>query len=248
MSGADEGIAGCPEPLVGPRITRPVMTQRWEDVVFVHWACAPDLVQRLLPPGVEVDLVDGAAQVALVPFRMRNLALPGGRRLPFGTFPEVNVRTYVRSGSRRGVWFFSLDIDRIAPTAVARVAYGLPYCFGRVDHVRVQDLVSTRVERRWPRTRGGGTAEMAVRTGAPISSDDPFARFVTARWGLISARRSGRLDWAPVEHPPWPLHQGELLHLDERLVAAAGLPAPEGAPHVMWSPGVEVRVGRPTRV
>jgi uncharacterized protein YqjF (DUF2071 family) len=234
--------------LVGPVLDRPVMSQRWDDVVFLHWRYDPAEVQRLLPAGVEVDVFDGAAWVALVPFRMLDLALPGGRRLPFGTFPEVNVRTYVRSRSRRGVWFFSLDIDRVAPTAVARAVYRLPYCVGRVDHVRVHDLVSTRVERRWPAGERPITAELTVRTGDPLDAADPLARFLTARWGLISARPGGRPRWAPVEHPVWPLHDAELVHLEERLVTAAGLTEPEGEPHVMWSPGVDVRVGRPVRV
>ena len=52
----------------------------------------------------------------------------------------------------------------------------------------------------------------------------------------------------PVDHPAWPLRHAEVLHLDDRLVAAAGLPQPEGEPRVRWSPGVDVRIGRPTRV
>jgi uncharacterized protein YqjF (DUF2071 family) len=41
------------------------------------------------------------------------------------------------------------------------------------------------------------------------------------------------------------LHSAELLHLDDTLVTAAGLPSPVGDPVVMWSPGVDVRVGLP---
>lgn len=40
-------------------ITRRVMVQRWTDVVFLHWADDPEVVQRLLPAGVAVDLFDG---------------------------------------------------------------------------------------------------------------------------------------------------------------------------------------------
>ena len=54
--------------------------------------------------------------------------------------------------------------------------------------------------------------------------------------------------WAEVEHEPWPLHRAELLACDETLVAAAGLPAPDGEPLVLWSPGVHVRIARPRRV
>ena len=48
----------------------------------------------------------------------------------------------------------------------------------------------------------------------------------------------------PVDHEPWPVHRATLLDLDDELVAAAGLTV-EGAPHVLWSPGVHVRIGRP---
>ena len=94
------------EPLsVSPpvRVERPVMVQQWVDVVFIHWPLPPDRVQRLLPPGVEVDTFEGRAWVGLVPFRMEGLGFPGLSPLPLvGTFPEVNVRTYVRSGCAQG--------------------------------------------------------------------------------------------------------------------------------------------------
>ena len=80
-------------------IGRPIMIQRWTDVVFLHWSYEPAVVQRLLPAGVTVDQLDGRAWVGLVPFRMERLGFPGLAPLPFvGTFPEVNVRTYVRAG------------------------------------------------------------------------------------------------------------------------------------------------------
>lgn len=234
MSGADAAVR------------RPVMLQRWDEVTFLHWRYPPQVVQRLLPPGVQVDTLDGDAWVSLVPFRMQDLRLPVGGRLPFGVFPEVNVRTYVRAGARRGVWFFSLDIDRLAPTAVARALYRLPYCWGRVDHVRVGDVVSTRVERRWPRAARSVHGSLRVRTGEPIDANGATTAFLTARWGLVAPTRR-RLLWAAVDHEPWPLHTGTVEHLDECLVTAAGLPAPRGDPLVMWSPGVDVRVGRPRR-
>ncbi|MCW2680474.1 MAG: hypothetical protein JWM62_1875 [Frankiales bacterium] len=40
------------------------------------------------------------------------------------------------------------------------------------------------------------------------------------------------------------LHRARLLDLRDDLVATAGLRV-EGEPHVLWSPGVEVRIGRP---
>lgn len=237
-----------PPASAGEPIRRPIMVQRWADVVFLHWRYEPAVVQRLLPAGVTVDVHDGSAWVALVPFRMEGLGLPRLAPLPLvGTFPEVNVRTYVHAGDRRGVWFFSLDINRLLPTVVARAVYDLPYCFGRVHHERVGDIVTSGVERRWPRAGTGPAAAVAVRGGPPLDATDPLAGFLASRWGLLSAGRRGRIRWAPINHGPWPLYRAEVLHLDEQLVAAAGLPQPQGPPHVLWSPGVDVTVGLPTR-
>ena len=231
------------------RVERPVMVQQWVDVVFVHWPLPPDRVQRLLPAGVEVDTFEGRAWVGLVPFRMEGLGFPGLSPLPVvGTFPEVNVRTYVRSGARRGVWFFSLDVDRFLPALVARAAYGLPYCRGRASHERSGDHVTSSVRRTWPATPGPEpTATIEVRTADPLPDVAGLESFLTSRWGLISSSPRGTLRWAPVEHPRWPLFDAQLVHLEESLTAAAGLTVPDEEPHVMWSPGVPVRVGRPVR-
>ncbi len=236
-------------PLERVPVRRAVMVQRWTDVVFLHWRYRPDVVQNLLPSGVEVESFDGSAWIGLVPFRMEGLGFPGLPPLPLvGEFPEVNVRTYVRSGDRRGVWFFSLDIDRLLPTVVARTAYRLPYCFGRVEHRRVGDIVTSTVHRRWPRPGGEGRTGIAVRTGSPVDPDGPLERFLTSRWGLIAANRRGSLRHAAVDHPIWPLHRSEVLHVDDHLLTEAGLPPPQGQPLGLWAPGVDVRVGRPTRV
>lgn len=249
MTYASDVQAASLPPLEMESIARPVMTQHWADVVFLHWPYPPAAVQRLLPAGVKVDTHDGLAWVGLVPFNMERLALPGLPPLPrVGAFPEVNVRTYVYSGSRRGVWFFSLDIDKILPTAVARLAYRLPYCYGRARHTHRDRSISSRVRRRWPTTGEAARAEIDIRTGPPLETEDDLTRFLTSRWGLISSSHRGRLRYAPVEHPPWPLHHGEVERLDESLVSAAGLPAPESEPQVLWSPGVDVRVGRPSRI
>ena len=45
--------------------------------------------------------------------------------------------------------------------------------------------------------------------------------------------------------PPWPLHRAEALTVDDGLISAAGLPEPSGEPLVHYSPGVDVRIGRP---
>ena len=94
-----------------------------------------------------------------------------------------------------------------------------------------------------PRT---ATSQVRVRVGAPYQPAELGDRdhFLTARWVLFSVL-AGRPLFARAEHPPWPLHRAEALTVDDGLIAAAGLPAPRGAPLVHYSPGVDVRIGRP---
>jgi uncharacterized protein YqjF (DUF2071 family) len=50
-----------------------------------------------------------------------------------------------------------------------------------------------------------------------------------------------------VDHERWPLWTARLESLNDTLLTAAGLSAPLGDPHVMFSPGVSVRIGLPRR-
>lgn len=245
MSNADASAepitAFCSRP-----VARPVMLQGWRNLASAHWPVDPALVQRLLPPAFRVDTFDGAAWVGLIPFHMERIRLP--HLPPFGglsTFPETNVRTYIIDpNGRRGVWFLSLDITRLAPTLVARVSYHLPYCWSFMSIDRAGDRVEYRSDRRWP--RGTARSRLVVRVGNAIEPNDisDLQHFVTARWSLGSTYL-GRPLWADVDHEPWPLHRVTVEDVDASVITACGLPKPTGEPIALWSPGVEVRIGRP---
>ncbi len=236
--------AVCTEP-----VQRAVMLQGWNDLASVHWRYDPAVVQALLPSGFTVDVFDGSAWVGLIPFAMRRVRLPHLPAFgPLSSFPETNVRTYIRDAAgRQAVWFFSLDISRLIPALVARMSYRLPYCWAAMSIERDGDVITYKSRRRWP--RGLATSTVSLRVGAqvrPVEVDD-LQMFLTARWAL-GTRFGRQLMWAKAWHEPWLIHAGELLSVDETMFAAAGLPAPAGEPVVLWSPGVEVRIGLPRRV
>jgi uncharacterized protein YqjF (DUF2071 family) len=242
---ADAITTTCPGP-----VERPIMLQGWYDLASIHWPYDPADVQRLLPEDFRVDTCDGAAWVGLIPFHMRRIRLPGCP--PFGrwsTFPETNVRTYVVTpDGRRAVWFCSLDISRLVPAVVARLTYGLPYCWGSMSITRDGiDTVQYTASRRWPHR--GARSRLEIRIGDAVRAADltELERFVTARWTLASELAGVGLG-ADVDHPPWVLHRSTLIECDDTFITTAGLPAPTGEPIVLWSPGVEVRVGRPRRI
>jgi uncharacterized protein YqjF (DUF2071 family) len=239
-------------PLEPPvEVDRPTMLQRWSNLSFVHWPFDAAQVASLLPTGLEVDTFDGAAWIGLIPFHLR-IRRAGVPYLPWlASFPETNLRTYVVGpDGRRGIWFLSLDAARLGAVVAARHSYRLPYMWARAEMHRRGDLLRYRGCRRWPEP--GADYDVSVDVGPPVRDVDPFQRFVTARWHLFSPARLTLplsrigLTRTTVAHQSWPLYAARVQHLEETLLAAAGLPAPSVEPVALFSPGVDTRFG--TRV
>ena len=222
------------------------MLQRWDRLTFLHWKFDIKTVQALLPAGLEVEPFGGYAWVGLVPFFME-VSLPRLGAIPWlFNFPETNVRTYVRGPSEdAGVWFFSLDAERLAAVVTARTTYRVPYFWSKMNVWRQGDSMRYSTRRRWPGPRGiESRVELEIGHEYTAAELTDFDHYLTARWTLYGTW-GGRLLMARAQHPPWPLHRARVLSWQDGLVAAAGLPTPTEAPIVHWSPGVDVRVGYP---
>jgi uncharacterized protein YqjF (DUF2071 family) len=225
-------------------ITRLAFHQHWGNLTFLHWRVDPALVAPLLPPGTTPDLEDGSTWVGLIPFEMSGVRLGPTPAAPYlSRFAETNVRLYaVDASGRRGVVFCSLEAARLLPVVTAMATYCLPYKWARMTVTSTGDERTYTTSRRWPGPRGA-SSRLRIRVGDEVGRD-PLADFLTARWGLFSRWYGGRSVWAPVWHEPWPLYRAEVLELDDQLVRVAGLDV-AGPPHAMWTPGVQVRIGRP---
>ncbi len=218
------------------------MFQSWNRLTFLHWRYRPEIIGPLIPPDLELDIFDGSAWIGLTPFLLAGLRAPGLPAVPWiSQFPEMNVRTYVRApGGERGIWFFSLEAARLAAVAGARLSYGLPYRWAKMS----LHWDSGQVEYTSRRHFGPGQAHIAIRRESPIQANEQ-ARFFTARFRLYTML-AGRLAFAQVEHDPWPLESATLLDLEQNIIEHCDLPPAVGDPLVHFSPGVFVRIGRPT--
>lgn len=260
-----------PLPQQGPPLQgRAIMHQHWRDLTFVHWRADPERLERFMPEGVRPDVHDGSGWVGLVPFRMVDAGVGARRPVPwFGTFLETNVRLYSRDqAGRRGVVFLSLDAQRLPVVVGARLLFGTPYQWARMRFTPPSvprdptgsevTYAARRLRGPWHRrSRPGGrsspdappASRLRVRVGERVAEPAPLEVFLTARFGLHTTV-AGRGLWVPNTHDPWPLHRAEVLELDDRLVAAAGLPGVADRPpeSVLFSPGVETSFGRPVRI
>jgi uncharacterized protein YqjF (DUF2071 family) len=224
----------------------PWLYQRWESLTFLHWAFDPPAVQRLLPRGLVVDTFEGRAWVGLTPFLMRRLRPPLLPTLgPLSTYPEINLRTYVRGpDGRDGLWFLSLDTARVLNMLAGTL--GLHYAWSGMRVARAENSVAYTARRRLPAASPAPRVDVQIDLGEPLPTAqvDERTHFLTGRWRAYHAVAS-RLLVTPVEHPPWPLRQATVRDFSEQFVHAAGLPSPTEPPLVHFSDGVDVRVGYP---
>lgn len=214
------------------------MRQTWRRLTFLHWPFAPDLIRRFIPAGLHLDTFDGAGWMGLVPFEI--YGTPG-----IGYFPETNLRTYVvgPDGSR-AVWFFSLEAARLKAVLGARIGYHLPYFWASMSVTSKDGAIHYHSQRHWPHHTGAMT-NIVIQPGEPYKTSELTERdrFLTARYRLYSLSR-GRLRYAQIEHPPWPLARAKVIELGQNLFEHAGLPAPQGAPIVHYSAELDVKIGR----
>lgn len=227
---------------------RVVMRPTWRDLLFLHWPIEAETLRPLLPSGLELDLFEGRAYIGLIPFTMQRVRprfLPSPRPMFdwFENFHETNVRTYVhQSGQNPGVWFFSLDAANLPAVLAARGWFKLPYFWSRMSVARRADVIRYQSRRVWPQPKPAhcdiSCAVEPISLAAPIGS---LEHFLVERYVLYS-ESNGRLFRGRVHHKPYQLNAARVSHLEENLVASAGVSRPDDAPHACYSRGVQVEI------
>jgi uncharacterized protein YqjF (DUF2071 family) len=205
------------------------MTQTWHDLLFAHWPVEPAQLRAVVPSAFELDLFDGEAWVGIVPFHMTNVAPRFIPALPLiSSFPELNVRTYVRVGDQAGVYFFSLDAGSAIAVRAARSLLNLPY-FRASMRVTLRDGAVVYESRR----EGEGHAEFRGTYGprgvAFVPARGSLEYFLTERYCLYHIGHNGpyRLE---IHHPPWLLQPAAADVVRNTMADASGLILRDRAP------------------
>jgi uncharacterized protein YqjF (DUF2071 family) len=208
-----------------------VMTQSWHDLLFMHWPIDPEVMRAHVPAALPLDLYDGRAWIAVVPFAMSNVA-PRGIPLPsaVSAFPELNVRTYVTVDGKPGVYFFSLDAENRLAVMGARTVFGLPYHFARMSIERRGESFHYESHRRSSTSPAEFVADYRPTGPIQLPASGTFEYFLTERYCLYTADRRGRAHRLEIHHPPWPLQVAEASVSVNTMASAAGISLPATAP------------------
>ncbi len=223
------------------------MTQSWHHLLFAHWPVDASQVRSAVPNAFELDLFDGEAWLGVVPFYMTNVGVRAAPSLPWlSTFPELNVRTYVRVGNQPGVYFFSLDAGRRLAVAAARALLNLPYHAAALSVGRRDAAVHYQSARRTGHAAFEAVYEPAGESFAP--SEGSLEYFLTERYCLYHYDRRGHPYRLEIHHRPWSLQQARATITNNTMAAASQLTVSGSPPLVHFARRQDVVAWPPTRL
>jgi uncharacterized protein len=226
-----------------------VMSQRWSNLLFMHWPIATDILRALVPADLELDRHDNTAWLSVTPFQLSHLHARGLPPLPVGSaFPEVNVRTYVNIDGKPGVFFFSLDAGSILAVLGARALYHLPYFEAEMRVTERPDGGIDYTSRR--STHTGARLDVSYVATGPVRGSEPGSldHWLTERYCLYAVDLGGRILRAEIHHEPWPLQDATVEIRENTLATAAAIRLPDIPPRVSFSRRLDVLVWMPERV
>jgi uncharacterized protein len=220
----------------------PVMFQRWLHLLFLHWSLSPEVVQKTLPQGLQVDTFEGKAWIGIVPFFMRGVRPAGLPAFPgISNFLELNLRTYVRDLSGRpGIWFYSLDANQPLAVCFARAAFGLPYEFATM----VATISDRGIDYRSQRAGQNRSLRYRYRASRKLGEAGlgTLDFFLVERYRLFAHRR-GDLFTGRVHHSPYQLSEASVAEADPALFAMDGFETPAApSAHALYSERVDVSI------
>src|SRR3978361_939257 len=95
--------------------------QEWNNTLFLHWAIPFDILRKHVPEGLNIDSYNGKYYISLVAFTMQKIRPKYLPSVSFiSDFHEINLRTYVDSGSKKGVYFLNIEAEKYLSVFVAK--------------------------------------------------------------------------------------------------------------------------------
>lgn len=114
-------------------IHKPFAKQKWQNILFIHFPLPKNIVEPLIPSPFRLNTYDGKAWISIVYFKARESRLNMQPKfLAYPSFQQINVRTYVTFGRKKGIYFLFLDATRKLPVKIGEI-FSLPYFYAQIQ-------------------------------------------------------------------------------------------------------------------
>lgn len=179
--------------------------QEWNNVIFLHWEVHLEELKKFVPEELEIDLFQGKAWVSVVAFTMEKIRpkfLPAFP--PISTFDEINVRTYVRFGSKTGVYFLSVEGGKSLSCKIAKGISELPYRYSKIKRTKNQyQSINSEYNDEF---------DLQFLIGEKIKEKKPLDIWLTERYALFQDTKKS-INEFEIHHLEWPIREIEIKNL-----------------------------------
>ena len=207
------------------------LAARWSNVALLSWAVDGDLLEPLLPSGLEIDRWGGSPYISLVGLwfdDVRVFGIPS----PLRRYEEVNLRFYVRRASRSGaaapgVVFVRQLVPHRVTAWVARLTYREPFSAVSMRH-RFDDPDpdspdgQCRVEYGWHSGDHQHSFSLASDTAPAYAEPGSLEEFLTARYWGYNGKPGGSTRAYGLKRPPWLIRPASAWQIDCHAVSVYG--------------------------
>lgn len=185
---------------------------------MANYTVEPRLLQEYVPAGTELDFWNHTCYISLVGFMFTDVKIKG-IAVPFHrTFPEVNLRFYVKRKEagewQRGVVFVSEIVPKPAISFIANSIYKEHYCTMPMKHYTEKNEQSLRTGYSWKKKGKWNTLEVTAEpVPVPLQSGSE-EEFITEHFrGYAKGNNRGTVEYH-VSHPRWDIYKVKSYRVD----------------------------------
>lgn len=189
-----------------------VMKQTWHDLLFAHYPVKLELLQKLVPPVIQLDSYNGSAWIGIVPFHVQNHR---ARLLPpipgIDRFSQLNIRTYVTVNGKRGVYFIRVDMNHLIAGVLAKTFYYMPFQAATIKMKQNDQTIHFNSQKN-----GQHQFEFQCKY-KPITlpfyaAKGSFEQWLVERYSFYALNKKGEVVRSDILHDYWPLQlvEGEI--------------------------------------
>ncbi|MGL6125833.1 YqjF family protein [Chryseobacterium artocarpi] len=188
----------------------------WRKLAIINYEINPDILQKYLPEGTELDFYKGKCYMSLVGFMFLNTKLLG-LPIPFHrNFEEVNLRFYVKKNEngiwKRGVVFIKEIVPKPALSFVANSVYKENYHTMPMKNVIREKDGELLIRYSW-KDKSWYSIEIKAETNAQPMEENSEFEFITEHyWGFT--KKEDKTSEYEVCHPKWDCYHVKEHQLD----------------------------------
>jgi uncharacterized protein YqjF (DUF2071 family) len=180
--------------------------QEWNNAIFLHYQVNLNELEKLVPEELEIDLFEGKPWISVVAFTMEKIR---PKNLPYfspiSNFDEINIRTYVKSNHKSGVYFLSIEAGNKISCKVAKRLSELPYRFSEIK----------RTDKKYESLNLGLNDKLNIEytIGKQLTVKTELDKWLTERYALFQDTEKS-INEFDIHHLEWPINEIEFQQLE----------------------------------